>query len=168
MKPWRNSTKHFELAIRLEKLGEKHVDTANVYMSKRQLLPNDHSDVTVLYHHLSYSLERQGKFSEATKMHKLQLAPLLEMHGEDHPEVVRVYTGIAELLRLQNRLADSLQMLDRAMEICNRFERLGNLDRDILLVTLGHRSLTLKGLGNLEAATEALNKSANDTDGNVR
>ena len=65
---------------------------------KLEILPKNHPEVTDMYLHLARSLKRQGKFSDATKIQKLQLA--LQMHGEDHPDVVLVYIGIAELLKI--------------------------------------------------------------------
>ncbi|CAJ1931141.1 unnamed protein product [Cylindrotheca closterium] len=125
---------------------------------KLEVLPNNHSEVMDLYMYLATSLKKQGKFPEATKIHKLQLEPLVEMHGEDHPGVVLAYNGIAALLALQNRLDDALQMLDKAIEICYRLPRLGDLDIGILGGTLLSKAKTLEDQGNVEAVVETLNK----------
>ncbi|CAJ1970361.1 unnamed protein product [Cylindrotheca closterium] len=171
------------LAIRVAKLGENHADIADTYRAigsilyeeqenyeeaekmyrkvldiKLKILPNDHFDVTDLYMHLGYLLTKQGKFSEATKIQKLQLATLLEKHGEDYPNVVLVYDGIAELLILQNRLDDALQMLERGIEICNRLQPLGDHNMDILARTLLEKANILDKQGNFEAAAETFNK----------
>jgi tetratricopeptide (TPR) repeat protein len=121
-------------------------------------LPNDHIEVTDLYLNVACSLKKQGKYSEATKMQRLQLATLLQIHGEDHYGVVNAYNGIAGLLVPQYRLDDALQMIDRALEICNRLERLRGRNKDVLGGTLCHKAAILYKQGNLEAAMEVLNK----------
>ncbi|CAJ1968211.1 unnamed protein product [Cylindrotheca closterium] len=126
---------------------------------KCEILPNDHDEVTEMYQSIALSLKKQGKFSEATKMLKVQLAKLLDMHGEYHRGVVLVYDGIAELLALQNRPDDALQMLDRGIEICNRLTPLGDPDtKKTLEVTLTSKADILLEQGNFEATTEVLNK----------
>ncbi|CAJ1968227.1 unnamed protein product [Cylindrotheca closterium] len=169
------------LAIRVEKLGT-HLETANSYMSigvvlesqdngekaevmfrealgiYLEILPRNHSEVMDAYLHLASSLKKQGKLSQATKIHKLRLGTLLQIHGEDHQGVVLSYNGISELLRIQNRLDDALQMIDRAVEICNRLERLGDFDMDLLGRALYNKASILNEQGNFKAATEVFNK----------
>ncbi|CAJ1938665.1 unnamed protein product, partial [Cylindrotheca closterium] len=142
------------LAIQVERLG-RHSETAQTYMligciledrdgQKAEemfqkaleiileLLPNDHHEVSQLYFFLVRSMLKQ-----------------------DHPGVVNVYSGITNLLRSQHRLDDALQMIDRAIEVCNR---LGNSDMDLLGKTLYIKADILREKGNLVAETEALNK----------
>ncbi|CAJ1966116.1 unnamed protein product [Cylindrotheca closterium] len=169
------------LAIRMGKLG-RHVDTADTYIDiagvleaqnkdeqaeeilrkaldiKLELFSDTHPGVTAVYRGLTFSLQKQGKLSEAIKMHKQELTALLQLHGEEHPSVVMIYTGISGLLKLQDRLDDALQMIDRAIEICSRLQGLGNFDKEILGATLGGKARILEELGNIEAATETLNK----------
>ncbi|CAJ1931403.1 unnamed protein product [Cylindrotheca closterium] len=166
----------------MEKLG-RHRETADTYMSigmilqaqdndekaeemfqkaldiKLKILPYTDPEVTELYHHLAHSLKKQDKYSESTKIHKLQLATLLQVHGEDHPGVVLSYHGIAELLALQHRSEDALQMLDRGIEIRNRLEL---LKADFVLLlgqTFSSIAVILSKQGNVEAATGVLNKA---------
>ncbi|CAJ1968225.1 unnamed protein product [Cylindrotheca closterium] len=164
------------LPIRVEKLG-RHCDTAETYTSignilksqdhdekaeemfrkaldmKRELLSNDHPDVTDLCLYLAKALKKQGKYSEAIKVQKLQLAKLLEMRGEDHPGVVLIYNGIAELLQIQHRSDDALRLLDLAIEICNRLEI-----KKSLVTTLRHKANILNEEGDFEASAAILTK----------
>jgi tetratricopeptide (TPR) repeat protein len=118
--------------IQLKKLGGKHVDTADTYEAmgrvfleqennlekaeemfqqaldiKLEILPQKISVLTDLYESIGITLQRQGKFSKATKMQKIVLSKLLEMHGEDRPSIVNAYIGIAGLLAHQNGLEDT-------------------------------------------------------------
>ncbi|CAJ1970362.1 unnamed protein product [Cylindrotheca closterium] len=173
------------LVIRLKKLGEKHADTVETYRRigwvlqeqdnddqaeemfqkaldvQREVLPSDHPEVTELYQGLATSLKKQGKLSEAIKIHKLQLGALLQ-HGEVSPGVVLAYQGIAELLALQKRLDDALQMLDRAIEICDQLRHLGELGGRLDIIFLGRtlhsKGEILKEQRNFEAATEVLKR----------
>ncbi|CAJ1959570.1 unnamed protein product [Cylindrotheca closterium] len=125
---------------------------------KREILPHNHPEVMGLYVHLVHSLKKQCKYSEAQKMQRLQLATLLELHGEDHYDVVNAYNGIASLLVCQNMLDDALQMVDRGIDICNRLERLGDRTIDVMGGTLRHKADILYEQGNMEAAADILNK----------
>jgi len=83
--------------MQLKKLGEKHVDTADIYRDigevfliqnndkkaeemylkaldiKLDILPKNHVEVTDLYDMISAVLQAQGKLSEATKLQRSHL-----------------------------------------------------------------------------------------------
>ncbi|CAJ1968179.1 unnamed protein product [Cylindrotheca closterium] len=169
------------LAIRVKKLG-RHCDTADSYEEigitfqrqgeheqakemfrealdiKREILPNDHIEVTGLYEREALSLSNQGKFSEAIKVYKVQLAAILQIHGEFHPSVAHLYQGIAMLLKLQNRLDDAVQLLDKSIEISSRLQRVGDFDMKVLGSIFRHKAKIQNQQGNLEGATETWNK----------
>ncbi|CAJ1949400.1 unnamed protein product [Cylindrotheca closterium] len=169
------------LAIRMKKLG-RHDDTAEAFAEigslllsqdddkkaepmfrkaldiKREIQPKNHYDEAHLCQLLADSLRKQGKYSEATKVLKFQLATLLQVHGEDHPGVILAYQGIAKLLSLQNRLGDALQIIDRGIEICKRLQRLGDFEIRFLGGTFQCKGHILCEQGNFKAATEAFNK----------
>ncbi|CAJ1955771.1 unnamed protein product [Cylindrotheca closterium] len=107
---------------------------------------------------LAIALRMQGKFSEATKMQKVVLANLLQIYGEDHSDVVMVYTFIAGLLKDQNRLDDALQMLDKSIEICYRLQGMGDFNPTVLIISLRDKSNLLEAQGNFKGATEVLSK----------
>ena len=82
---------------------------------KLEILPEEEvSDLTDLHQVLLLSLRMQGKFSEATKIQKVVVANLLQVHGEDHPGVAMSYVGIARLLSDQKRFDDALHMLEKS------------------------------------------------------
>ncbi|CAJ1933682.1 unnamed protein product [Cylindrotheca closterium] len=174
------------LEIQLKILGEKHKDTAKTYQMigevygslgnfdkaeemlhkavdiKLDILPNDdHFEGTKgLYQSLANLLKKQGKFSETVKIYKSQLATLLKKHGECHSDVVEVYAKIAELLRIQHRPDDALQMIGKSIDLCFRLLReQGNCDNQLLTELIDSKADTAMALKNFEAATRGLSLS---------
>ncbi|CAJ1947751.1 unnamed protein product [Cylindrotheca closterium] len=117
------------------------------------------SNLMDLSQNLALSLQMQGKFSEAIKIQKVVLVKLLQIHGEDHPDVVLVYIAIAGLLKGQKRLDDAHQMLDKSIEICYRLQELGDdFDTVNLVRALRTKAGLLEEQGNMEGSTEMLHK----------
>ncbi|CAJ1946802.1 unnamed protein product [Cylindrotheca closterium] len=173
------------LAIRLKRLGEKHADTADTYETignlfllhgnnsekaeamlrkaldiNLEIQPENISELTDLYQMLALSLQKQLKFSEATKVQKQILSKLLQIHGEDHPSVVLAYQGIYGLLLHQDRFDDALQMIDEGIKICSRLQGPSGFDNNtgILMALLYNKAKCLEALGNFEGETEVSTK----------
>ncbi|CAJ1956419.1 unnamed protein product [Cylindrotheca closterium] len=170
------------LEIQLKKLGENHDDTANTYEAigetllrqdvnhqkaeamyrkaldiKREILPKKEvADLIDLYQQLALSLQKQRKFSEATKIQKFVLATLLDLHGEDHPAIVKTYIAIAGRLRDEDRPDDALQMSDKCIDICSRLQQQEEFDVKVLAMSLLVKSKCLFDLQNFEGVTELL------------
>jgi len=166
------------LEIRLEKLGDKHPDTAKSYEAVGNVFfkeanfesaeemyqkaleidleaqPDNHLVLSDRYRYMVIVLTAQRKFDEAIKMSKQSLARRLHIHGrEDHSEIASEYVGIGVLLVKRNRLDDALQMFDRVIEVCNRLGPGGD-NRKSLAAALGSQALIRQEQGDLEAATE--------------
>ncbi|CAJ1956421.1 unnamed protein product [Cylindrotheca closterium] len=168
------------LKLQLETLGEGHDDTALTYQLlgtnflnhreneqaeemfrkalhiKLDILRQIFSNLTGLCRQLMNSLKGQEKYSEAIEIQKLVLENLLQMHGEDHPDVVQTYLGIAGLLGDQARLDDSLHMVDRCVEICSRLQGTEDFHPRILTQVLFHKATCLEAQGDFEGAEGVL------------
>ena len=163
------------LAIRLQKLGPRHVDVATSYNDlatvlkdqgdlekakayheralaiQVQMLGAQHVDVARSYNNLAIVALAQGDLEQAKEYHERAIAIRLQNLGTQHIDVATSYNNLAIVVHTQGDLEQAKEYHERALAI--RLQKLGAQHVDVA-TSYNNLALLVHAQGDLEQAKE--------------